>query len=450
MRILTLILGLALSLLASVGQIAGLSGQVQIDRAGKTLKAEIGTQLAKGDRIRTAASARAQLVFNDDTVITLGNGSEFAVEEFDYASAQPKASFSAVKGAFKVMTGQISKAAPQSFELKSRTATIGIRGTHFLGVIGADGDTVACTDGRIIVGSRDLGSPVNVAAGQLTQVMPGQAPTPPRAYTAAELQKLSASAGGESSANGQMQPEETKGEEGGAKQPIVSLGDIVRDIAPLGKQSWVFYDAWFYYSQSAFNEEWSYFGYPVTHTKFVSPNQYVEWGKSSLTIDTSDMFQFDELGIENYPSSITFTEYWVYPAQGYSVTSAMPTAGSRSFSGKLAGGVFAFTESGIRDRGEIITSSSRITMNVNFGSTSHSLTGNMNFTTTGGSSWNVNFASNNFSGNTFDATPTSGVTWGGVYGTFIGDNAAAVAGDFYLVKEGGSGGEYAAGVFAAQ
>ncbi|MGE4295140.1 MAG: FecR domain-containing protein [Campylobacterales bacterium] len=445
MRVLTLILGLALSLLAAVGEIAGLSGQVQIDRAGKTIKAEIGAQLLRGDRIRTAASARAQLVFQDDTVVTLGNGSEFAVEEFDYAGAQPKAKFSAVKGAFKVMTGQISKAAPQNFELTSRTATIGIRGTHFLGVIGADGDTVACTDGRIIVGSRDLGSPVNVAAGQLTQIMPGQIPTPPRAYTAAELQKLSASAGGESSSNGQMQPGETEGDgEQGAPQ-LLSLGDIVREIAPLSKQSWTIYGGWFYEDASYFTQDWAGLG---SVTRFTQPNAYIEWGKVTLSIDLSE-FETGEMyeGLE-LPSVLNYVEYWAHPASGYSLAENLPPSGTRNFSGKVAGGVMAYGPGGLQDRGEIITASSQMSMLVDFATGATS--GNMQFSTTGGSSWNVNFSGGGSPGSPyFTNSATSGAT-GYVDGYYIGAGVEAAGGDFWLEKGTETSGELAVGVFALQ
>lgn len=347
MRVLTLILGLAVLLLASVGQVTGLSGQVNIDRAGKTIKAEIGAMLENGDRVKTAAEARAQLIFNDDTVITLGNNSDFTIEEVDFASAQPKARFAAAKGAFKVMTGQIAKAAPQGFELKSRTALIGIRGTHFLGVIGADGDTVACTDGRIIVASQTLGGEVTVPAGQLTQVMMNQSPTPPRAYTAAELRKLSASAAGEKSENGaQSQSGEGEAEEGKKEAPALSLTDVLRDVAPLGKQAWVYYDAGFYTDQSEFAYEWEGSGATVTH--FTPVSSYIDWGRASVSYTFTEeelAYLKEELAAQGVdpesvtlPSSLTYAEYFAYPANGYTVTSAIPTSGIRNFTGQVAGG----------------------------------------------------------------------------------------------------------------
>ncbi len=246
MRVILVLMWMTISLWAAAGQIAGVQGQVSLEREGRTLSATVGMEIQTGDTILTQRASRAQLLFYDDTVVTLGPGSEFTIDAYDHAAAQPEARFSAPRGALRVMTGQISRAAPQNFELKGQTATIGIRGTHFLGVFGSEGDTVACTDGRITVGSLDTGDRVNVNAGQLTQVMANQAPTPPRAYSPDELRTLSsaAEANGETRESSEESEEaEATGEPAAAETTPAAVGvdsDTIREAVSLIFEWWGF------------------------------------------------------------------------------------------------------------------------------------------------------------------------------------------------------------------
>ena len=100
------------------------------------------------------------------------------------------------KGAFRSITGKIGKMAPKRFKLKTRTATMGIRGTQILFKTGGNKpDTMACTQGAITVTS-DTGETVDVPAGQITTVTEGEAPTPPKAYEPEEIEALGEDAGG--------------------------------------------------------------------------------------------------------------------------------------------------------------------------------------------------------------------------------------------------------------
>lgn len=462
MRIMILFLAAALWLMASVGQIAGMRGDVKVDRAAKSLKAHIGMALQKGDRLTTAANASAQLIFHDDTVITLGKNSDFRVEDFDYAGAKPTAKFSAVKGALKVMTGQIAKTAPQNFELKSRTATIGIRGTHFLGVIEPDGDTFACTDGKIAVASLTQGGEVLVPAGQLTRVVLNQPPVPPRPYTGAELRKLSASAGGEESSNGNGQNGKGDTEEESGEGAVTDVGDLIKESAPEAKtllsgDRWVFYSGWYYEDQTYLEEEWG--GYAEL-TRFTPVSSYVEWGRASLSFTLSEEEKayieealLYEEGIDpgsiTLPSSLTVNEYYTYPAEGYAITSAMPEYGLRTYTGQIAGGVMEVSDRGIFDRGEIVTAGSQMSMTVDY-STGAITSGSMQFSTTQGDSWNATFEGYQSSSGSpyFSGVTISGVDYGYIDGVFVGPDAAAAMGDFGLMKGSETSAQMANGVFS--
>jgi len=172
------------TLFANIGKISALSGEVNISRDSKTIPATIGFELQEKDKIATSSNARAQLLFNDKTIISLGKNSTFDIEEYFYDIQKPtqtKASFKVAKGIFKTITGQIGKVNPNKFTLKTRSASIGIRGTIFFGDIPPEPtqpEILSCSDGII-----EVFTPAGiqqVGANQFTTVKPNQAPTPPQ------------------------------------------------------------------------------------------------------------------------------------------------------------------------------------------------------------------------------------------------------------------------------
>jgi len=173
MKIILLSLLLFVStLFGNVGKISALSGEVSITRDSQNILAKIGTIINEKDKITTGKSSRLQLIFNDKTIISLGKNSIFNVEEYFFDEQKPsqtKASFKVTKGIFKSITGRIGKINPTKFKLKTKSASIGIRGTIFFGAI-EDGqpDNIACTSGAIVVDTPS-GS-VEVPAGQFTTV----------------------------------------------------------------------------------------------------------------------------------------------------------------------------------------------------------------------------------------------------------------------------------------
>ncbi|MFW6307285.1 MAG: FecR family protein, partial [Campylobacterales bacterium] len=144
---LTLLIALLspLALLASIANFTALSGDVSIIENGKSSKASINSKIDENDKIVTGANGKAQIKFSDSTVITLGINSDFAIEEYVNDKTKPKASFSIGKGTFKALTGKMGKINPDGFKLKTKTATIGIRGTGILGQVTPSENKVACT-----------------------------------------------------------------------------------------------------------------------------------------------------------------------------------------------------------------------------------------------------------------------------------------------------------------
>lgn len=99
------------------------------------IPAKIGFKLNKKDKLITGDNSRAQVVFSDNTIISLGNNSKIDVEEYVYeVGHKPKATFKFGGGIFKSISGKISKLNPTKYKLKTKSASIGIRGT----IVGLD------------------------------------------------------------------------------------------------------------------------------------------------------------------------------------------------------------------------------------------------------------------------------------------------------------------------
>lgn len=118
----------------SIGFVDSVKGEVMIVSSKNTVKAVQNMKVIKGDSIKTGSSSSVGLIFEDDTVVSLGPGSEMVIEDFLFNPADRELSFVArmFKGTFSFITGQIAKLAPQSVQLETPDATLGVRGTKFV------------------------------------------------------------------------------------------------------------------------------------------------------------------------------------------------------------------------------------------------------------------------------------------------------------------------------
>jgi hypothetical protein len=91
-------------------------------------------KVMKGDSVTTGSNGKVGLIFEDDTVISLGSNSRIAIENFLFQPSEKKLSFVArmYQGTASFLSGQIAKLAPQQVQVETPHATVGTRGTHYL------------------------------------------------------------------------------------------------------------------------------------------------------------------------------------------------------------------------------------------------------------------------------------------------------------------------------
>ncbi len=113
-----------------IGTTAAVSNQVTGAVGGAAKPLQVGDGVFQNQVIKTGADATTQLLFNDETALTVGPGSELTLDRFVYNPAQRAGDivFSTTKGAFRFVTGNAKSA---SYKIKTPVALIGVRGTIF-------------------------------------------------------------------------------------------------------------------------------------------------------------------------------------------------------------------------------------------------------------------------------------------------------------------------------
>ena len=182
-----LLLLLPILAFANIGKITAIKGDISIKRDTQIIVATTGFNLEKHDLLISKKNSKAQIVFSDKTIFTIGQNSTLDIAEYLYDEKQPsknKAQFNVLKGAFSSITGRIGKLNKSKFKLKTKSASIGIRGT----IVKANQKTIMCTQGLIAVTTLD-GKTVEVKAGEKTDVSSGTA-TPPQAIQNGDMEAL--------------------------------------------------------------------------------------------------------------------------------------------------------------------------------------------------------------------------------------------------------------------
>ena len=114
-----------------IGVIGAAIGEIKNQNNDKLVN---GSKIFYGDTIISDAQSNAQILFLDQTVLTLGEDTELTIDEFIYDPNSHDGSFvSNVKsGTVKFITGQISNKNPDNLEVKIPSGTLGARGTEFV------------------------------------------------------------------------------------------------------------------------------------------------------------------------------------------------------------------------------------------------------------------------------------------------------------------------------
>ena len=93
-----------------------------------------GSKIFYGDTIVVKSKSNAQILFLDETVMTVGENTELTIDDFVYDPQTNNGNFitNIKSGVVKTISGKISETNPENLEIKIPNGSLGVRGTEFL------------------------------------------------------------------------------------------------------------------------------------------------------------------------------------------------------------------------------------------------------------------------------------------------------------------------------
>ena len=118
----------------AAGQVERQKGAASRSAAGASSDLARGTRVFVGDEIRTGPGARLLIRFDDRSALTLGENARIVIDRFVYApGGDSDQGLNILRGVFRFASGQIAKLKPDDVAVTTPVATVGIRGTVFVG-----------------------------------------------------------------------------------------------------------------------------------------------------------------------------------------------------------------------------------------------------------------------------------------------------------------------------
>lgn len=167
-----------------VGKVTAVEGRVQATLGADSRRVERGEAVYRGDWIETEKKARAKIVLHDETELVVGPGSRIHLDEFVYEPGRGsgKVLLEMGVGLLRFTSGVLE---PESYEVKTPVASIGVRGTIFDVIVSAIdfATTVIVREGRISVSSLVKAVTVDTDDHATEVDGSGEEPTQPRKAT---------------------------------------------------------------------------------------------------------------------------------------------------------------------------------------------------------------------------------------------------------------------------
>lgn len=126
----------------SIGYVKSVSGASSIVRSGDRSTAAAGQPLFEKDVLETGGNGALGVTLKDNTLLSLGPNSSLTLETYLLRPDQENYSLVTriTRGTIQYVSGLIAKLSPDSVEIKTPAATLGVRGTRLLIKVDADAD----------------------------------------------------------------------------------------------------------------------------------------------------------------------------------------------------------------------------------------------------------------------------------------------------------------------
>ncbi len=116
-----------------VGKIVAITGNATLKINGETIQLSVDSPVFKGATLTTGPDSHIEVRFIDDTMLSQSEKTEISIDNYvyDQPDSAPALLLKLSEGTLRSITGKIAEENPESFQLESPLASIGIRGTDF-------------------------------------------------------------------------------------------------------------------------------------------------------------------------------------------------------------------------------------------------------------------------------------------------------------------------------
>lgn len=123
---------------ADVGLIKVSKGSVQIERGAARMPAAVGTGLQASDVIVTGADGSVGVTFTDNSLVSVGPNSVFAIVKYSFDTTTHQGEFEGNlrQGRLAAISGKLVKQSPETMKIRTPSAIMGVRGTEFVVQVG--------------------------------------------------------------------------------------------------------------------------------------------------------------------------------------------------------------------------------------------------------------------------------------------------------------------------
>lgn len=115
-----------------IGQIVAITGKATATGADANTRAlALKSPIFLNDKIITGDDSKIQIMFDDDSFVSQGEKSEMTIDEYVYTPKEKEkvnCSMKFARGVFRTVTGKITDLNPERFKVRTKMASIGIRG----------------------------------------------------------------------------------------------------------------------------------------------------------------------------------------------------------------------------------------------------------------------------------------------------------------------------------
>lgn len=158
-----------------IGIITAVKGIVSITDQSGLIDALEGTPVKLGDTVETGEQSGVKILFDDDTLFSLGDNTSVTINEFIYTPQERKSISNITKGKMRAIVQKV-QSGQSDVEINTPNGLAGVKGTTLYA--NADEDTFCLKTGQIIVQGTKSQESITLRPDECTHIINGKPISP--------------------------------------------------------------------------------------------------------------------------------------------------------------------------------------------------------------------------------------------------------------------------------